>query len=259
MALWELTRSRGEYMVVQMIIGVVAVLVLPLAVTVNWQWLWATLAVIVLFNVVLVEGYMHRWCSHRTYVLSKPMEYLLAFLASVVPGTGSTAGWAALHKAHHSEVDTERDPHSPLHMSFWQMATWRYPNIGTLHSSRRLLADPVHKAIHKYYLVWMVLWAVLWSLIAGVNGLLFVVLLPWAIGPLMSVIQNIGLHSKLPFSYRNYDTPDHSQNSVLMHLFSFGCVGWHNNHHAKPGSITIKKHWWEFDTAAWFIRLVRKK
>lgn len=258
MAFWELTRSRGEFMVGQIGVGIITLLTLPQLVELNWQWLWVTLGIVVLFNVVLIEAYLHRWCAHRTYQLSKPVEYLLAVLASVVPGTGSTAGWAALHKAHHIHVDTPQDPHSPLHSTFIEMVTWRYPNLGTLHSSRRLLADPLHRSLHKYYVLWMLGWAAFWGLVFGINGLFFAVILPWLLGPLMSTLQNIGLHVKLPLTYRTYDTADNSQNSIWMHLFSFGAAGWHNNHHHNPGSTTIHHRWWEFDTAAWVISLLRK-
>jgi stearoyl-CoA desaturase (delta-9 desaturase) len=37
------------------------------------------------------------------------------------------------------------------------------------------------------------------------------------------------------WGYRNYETPDNSRNSVLIGLLA-NCEGWHNNHHADPGS-----------------------
>jgi stearoyl-CoA desaturase (delta-9 desaturase) len=259
MTFWEITRSRGEFMVGQMLVGLIALIVLPFTTDLDWQWLWVTLAIVVVFNVVLIEAYLHRWCAHRTYELYKPVEYTLAILASVVPGTGSTAGWAALHKAHHVHVDSPLDPHSPHHSSVLDMLLWRYPNIGTLHSSRGLLADPLHRSLHKYYVLWMVAWFLMWAIPFGVNGAFFAVILPWALAPIMSTIQNIGLHVKLPFTYRNFVTMDKSQNSIWMHLFSFGCAGWHNNHHRYPGRQSIKEKWWEFDTAAWMIALLKRR
>ena len=32
--------------------------------------------------------------------------------------------------------------------------------------------------------------------------------------------------------------------------------GWHNNHHAEPGSATNQRHWWEIDLTYLLLRLL---
>lgn len=258
MKLWHITRSRGEYMPYQVLL---AVAVTPFM---DWGgisnlWFLATLFFVALFYVCLIEAYLHRWCTHRSYEISKPVEYVLAFLACVVPATGSTVGWSAIHKAHHRHSDTELDPHSARHSSFFNLLLGRYPNKGSIISSRRLLTNKVHRSLHLYYVVWLYVWAGFWYVVAGLNGLYFCVLLPWALGPIMSTIQNFGLHLELPFSYRNFCTSDYSQNSPLLHILSFGACGLHNNHHARPRAWDSRARSWEVDTAATFISLIRKK
>ena len=48
------------------------------------------------------------------------------------------------------------------------------------------------------------------------------------------------------FGYRNYETRDNSRNNFLVALLTNG-EGWHNNHHAEPGSASNQHHWWELD------------
>jgi stearoyl-CoA desaturase (delta-9 desaturase) len=258
MSLWEYTRSRGEAMPVQIAASMAAVGYLIWA-DMNLQWLWVTLGIIAFSNIALVESYLHRYCTHRSYRLSGWMEKTLAFLSAVVPGTGSPIGWVAVHTAHHRHSDTEKDPHSCHHSSFWDLATWKYPYTGTMKSSRAMFKQRHHILLHRYYFIAMALWAVMVTSVLGVYGLIFAVLLPWGFAPLLSTVQNYFLHYDLPGCYRNYETPEHSQNSPWMHVLSFGACGLHNNHHGNMRAWNTREKWWEIDTSAWFIRLVSLK
>src|SRR6266436_5191752 len=48
------------------------------------------------------------------------------------------------------------------------------------------------------------------------------------------------------FGYRNYETKDNSHNNIIVAIITNG-EGWHNNHHAEPGSACNRHHWWELD------------
>jgi fatty-acid desaturase len=258
MKLWELTRSRGEAMPLQVVLTLLVTMGV-VTLDINYWWLLITLVIVAVFNVCLVEAYLHRWCTHRSYELSKVAEYMLAFLACVVPGTGSTVGWVAIHSAHHRYSDTEKDPHSAMYTSFWKLLVWRYPYTGTLHSSRNLMGDRFHLSLHRYYFIYMAAWAGFWYSVLGIEGLYFIVLLPWAIGPLLSTIQNYFLHVKTIGTYRTFETSDNSQNSIPMHILSFGACGLHNNHHAFPNKPSTIVTPGEIDTAAMFISFISKK
>jgi stearoyl-CoA desaturase (delta-9 desaturase) len=257
MGLYKWTHSRSELMFYQIILALVATPVV-LFLGVNWSWLWLTLAITAIFNVCFVEAFTHRFCAHSAYKLSRPIEAILIVLSSVVPGTGSCAGWVANHIAHHKYSDTEKDPHSASHSTLWELLKGKYPNTGSIYSVRYLLDDPLHKSVHLYYVIWMAAWALIWFALFGLNGLYFGVLLPWAIGPLLSGIQNYTLHLHTIGNYRSFDTPDKSQNSPIGHLLSFGAAGWHNNHHAKPGRWNTAFKKYEFDISAWFIKMIKK-
>jgi stearoyl-CoA desaturase (delta-9 desaturase) len=55
------------------------------------------------------------------------------------------------------------------------------------------------------------------------------------------------------WGYRNYGTNDDSRNNALVSLLTSG-EGWHNNHHADPGSANYSCRWWEVDGIYWVIR-----
>ena len=57
------------------------------------------------------------------------------------------------------------------------------------------------------------------------------------------------------WGYRNYETNDDSRNNVFVAIVAAG-EGWHNNHHADPGSARHGHKWWEFDLTWQVIRLL---
>ena len=65
----------------------------------------------------VTAGY-HRYFSHRSYKLGSAVQFLLAFLAET-SGQKGVLWWAAQHRIHHRESDTERDIHSPWTRNFW--------------------------------------------------------------------------------------------------------------------------------------------
>ena len=258
MNLFNLTRSRGELIPLTSFIGLIA-LVYALFDGQSLYWWLIPLGLTAFFFIVLIEAYAHRYCTHHSYKMNSVLDFILGVLMLVVPATGSPVGWAAVHTAHHKYSDTPKDPHSNKYSSFLKLLMWDYPYTGNLHMSKRLLERKYHKHIHKYAVLYMIGWALLWYLLLGINGLVYVVLIMWFLGGFLSTFYNYFLHWDLPFSYRNYDTPDNSRNSPILHFFSFFSVGLHNTHHAKPWAWNTAEKWWEIDTSAWVIRLIRKK
>jgi fatty-acid desaturase len=57
------------------------------------------------------------------------------------------------------------------------------------------------------------------------------------------------------FGYQNYDTGDYSRNNFFVALITSG-EGWHNNHHAEPGSACNQRQWWEIDLVYLLLRLL---
>ncbi|HEX8441142.1 acyl-CoA desaturase [Archangium sp.] len=50
---------------------------------------------------------------------------------------------------------------------------------------------------------------------------------------------------------------DYSRNNVVMAVLTLG-AGWHNNHHAFPGSARVDFRWWQVDLGGLLIRLLAR-
>jgi stearoyl-CoA desaturase (delta-9 desaturase) len=59
------------------------------------------------------------------------------------------------------------------------------------------------------------------------------------------------------FGTRPFVNRDESTNNVWMVLPTLG-EGWHNNHHAFPGSAMFGLRWWQIDPGGLFIRALEK-
>lgn len=86
---------------------------------VNYYMLVAGVASGIFLNLVWTAMF-HRVISHRiTNLRPILLHKLLTYLSTVTIITPPIA-WAANHHLHHKFVDTEKDPHSPLHIGFWK-------------------------------------------------------------------------------------------------------------------------------------------
>jgi stearoyl-CoA desaturase (Delta-9 desaturase) len=56
---------------------------------------------------------------------------------------------------------------------------------------------------------------------------------------------------------RPIETRDDSRNNAVMAVMTLG-AGWHNNHHAFPGSAFTDFRWWQVDLSGWMIRLMAR-
>jgi fatty-acid desaturase len=172
-------------------------------------------------------------------------------------GTGSTIGWVAVHRHHHSHSDTIEDPHSPRHQG-WKVLFPNYDFTWNKWAVRDLLVNKFHLFLHQYYFLILALWALILTALFGIAGFVFLFSMPIVCQVWSSVLSNYVNHAQwVPFGYRNYNLKDDSVNNALLALITFG-EGWHNNHHATPGRASFKRRWWEFDLTGSIINLVKK-
>lgn len=206
-------------------------------------------------------GY-HRLLSHRSLSCPKAVEYFW-----VLPGylafEGSPIWWATIHRAHHRYVDTSLDPHSPKHGLVNAHFGWLTKNGYASHvdphtHSKDLLKDPLYLFLEQDGNWWRshalvfaigvafrlaILMAFGWvpALASALAGLAVLQI------PLML---NVTCH--IPrLGYKNFATTDDSVNVWWVALLANG-EGWHNNHHAFPGSARSGMRWFEFDLS-WLI------
>lgn len=206
-------------------------------------------------------GY-HRLLSHRTFKTSKAVEYFWV-LAGFLAFEGSPIWWATMHRAHHRHVDTPLDPHSPRYGLYNAHFGWltlkQYPaHIDPKAQSKDLINDPIYKFLEQggdlqrahavgftcCFLFRLALFGLfgwvpaLASLLAGLAVLQI---------PLML---NVFCH--IPkLGYKNYPGEDDGVNVWWIGILALG-EGWHNNHHAYPGSARTGMRFFEFDLS-WLI------
>lgn len=194
-------------------------------------------------------GY-HRYLTHKSFKLNKFWEKLCTIFG-MLAFTGSSIGWVGVHRQHHRYTDKPGDPHSPAQNGLKMLvASYQFdPNMWTI---RSLITDKFHLFTHKYYFLLLLAWAGFWALIS-ISLVFYIVVIPAVLSVWSSTISNYTNHK---WGYKNFEIADNSTNNWINAIFTFG-EGWHNNHHAKPGSYTFKVKWWEFDPAASIVELIR--
>jgi sn-1 stearoyl-lipid 9-desaturase len=212
-------------------------------------------------------GY-HRLISHRSFSCPKLVEYFWV-LGGYLAFEGSPIWWATIHRAHHRHVDTPLDPHSPRYGLKYAHMGWilqgNYPeHIDPNAQSKDLIKDPIYRFLDQNS-DWSRAHYVALSL-----GIAFRVLILIAFGwipALASALAGV-LVLQIPLmlnvvchipklGYKNYALDDDSVNVWWVAIFSMG-EGWHNNHHASPGSAKTGILPWEFDIS-WLTILLMKR
>lgn len=212
-------------------------------------------------------GY-HRLLSHRSFKCPKLVEYFWV-LGGYLAFEGSPIWWATMHRAHHRYTDLPLDPHSPrfgimnaFHGWVWKL---RYADhIDPTTQSKDLLKDPIYRFLEQDGN---------WTrsfVLAVTIGIAFRILLFMAFGwtVLLASLAAAWLVQQIPLmlnvvchipklGYKNYATDDDSVNVWWVALLTGG-EGWHNNHHAFPGSARSGMKPLEIDISWQTIRLMRK-
>lgn len=203
-------------------------------------------------------GY-HRLLSHRSIRCTKAFEYFFV-LGGYLTYQGSPIWWSAIHRAHHRFAETEKDPHSPrqglAHALYGWMLLGKYPDhIDPKVSCPDLVKDPIYKLLECRGNLPM---ASLLNLVINIMfraGLWF--FLGWQVA-LASLITSIMVF-QVPLmlnvichfpnlGYKNFVTNDDGVNVWWVGWLGLG-EGWHNNHHAFPGSAQTGLRWFEFDVS----------
>jgi len=189
----------------------------------------------------------HRYLSHEYFSLSRPVHYVIVYLANAV-GYGSAFGWATFHRNHHLTSDTGKDPYhfdSPL-KAFLNITN--YDHIRYFRS--KLLGDRFVVFTHKYYHPFLIVNSIVLFLISPVLWISYhysVIMCYFAF-----IWTAVFSHKKTIFSYKNFDGPAYND-------FIYGYIlgDWHNNHHTNPHIQNQKVKWWEFDIIDFFIRKIK--
>lgn len=235
------------------------------------QWYWLIAAAF--YSVLLNDIFAHIICSHRAIVIdpSRIAYKILLLLTSVDHAWAPVTGLCKLHQNHHQYADQGNRDNlnwrlhwfnlcslSPL--TFLYVRPTVYPNLETLlhqqttlHSA--LINDSYTQFVERNRILLTLIYWLLLYLIMPV--LLFkVVLMGRFLFSIFMIMAAIAGHVKIPFGYRNFDTPDTSHNNLLFHYLALGLMPsmLQNNHH---GSDKNSHKWFEFDTAGVVIKILK--
>ncbi len=233
----------------------------------SWAAVGVCAATYALRVFALTAGY-HRYFSHNSFKTSRAFQFILAFLG----GTSAQLGalwWAAHHRHHHQVSDTEKDIHSPhVQGVFWAHLGWllcrKYAKT-ELDRIRDFARFPELRFLDRFHsLPPLLLGAGLYVLgdrlgardpASGITGWAFVfwgfffstMLVYHATFCINSLTHMIGT--------RRFNTGDHSRNSLILALITFG-EGWHNNHHRYPVATRQGLYWWEIDLSYYLLKVL---
>jgi stearoyl-CoA desaturase (delta-9 desaturase) len=200
----------------------------------------------------ITAGY-HRYFSHRSYRLSRPVQFLMA-LGGITAAQKGPLWWAGHHRRHHRYADTDRDVHSPNDGMWWSHAGWilsRRHKATNIDAVPDLAKFPELRALDRFQVLgpWAV--GVVCFFVAGWAGVvafcLSTLLLWHATFSVNSVAHRLGS--------RRYATPDTSRNCWPVAILTLG-EGWHNNHHHYPPAARQAHRWWEVDPTWYALRIL---
>ncbi|WP_224370687.1 acyl-CoA desaturase [Hyalangium versicolor] len=202
----------------------------------------------------ITAGY-HRYFSHRAYKTNRFFQFILALVGSTSVQKG-VLWWAANHRHHHRESDTEADIHSPVQKGFWwsHMGWILCDKYGeTKYDSIKDFARfPELRLLNRFHLVPGIALAVALYFIGGFSmlvwGFFVSTTLLWHGTFTINSLSHI-------FGRRRYRTTDTSKNNWLLALITLG-EGWHNNHHYYQNTANQGWFWWEVDFSYYSLKVL---
>ena len=219
---------------------------------------WVICAMI---TTLCVSLYYHRSITHRSLTLHPILEHISRFIIWLTSGMDPWI-WAAVHRWHHQNADTENDIHSPKVRGFWNLLIHGYyAEIHELYIKdtdfyvkygQGAPDDWIEQNIYrKFPNTGLYIMLLIDIILCGVWG-------PWVwLGHfiwkefLNKIIAGIG-HQ---IGYRNYETDDRSRN-----IFPWGIIilgeELHNNHHQNSSSPNFHRRWFEIDPIWYVIKIL---
>ncbi|MFQ5543489.1 MAG: acyl-CoA desaturase [Nitrospiria bacterium] len=192
-----------------------------------------------------ITGGYHRYFAHRSYKLSRVMQFLMAAGGATAFQKGPL-WWAGHHRRHHRYSDQIGDVHSPMRGFWWSHVGWLLGNRydpTDFDAMKDFKKFPEILWINKYYYLPPVFLAVACWGVGGWSTLVVGFFLSTVFLFHGTFLVNSVTHI---YGRRRYATDDTSRNSMLVALLTCG-EGWHNNHHYYQSSANQGFFWWEID------------
>ncbi|MHC4845233.1 MAG: acyl-CoA desaturase [Planctomycetota bacterium] len=237
---------------------------------VGFSWVAAAVCVgLYLARMFAITAFYHRYFSHRAFRTSRVVQGLFAVLGNMSVQR-SPLWWAAHHREHHANTESERDLHSPRHGLLWSHMWW-FTTRQAFGTDLERVSDfaryPELRFLDRYdWIAPLALAAGLFALGAGLEA--------WAPGLGTSgwqmlvwgfcVSTTLLYHATFTINSlahvwgsRRYETRDTSRNNRFLALLTLG-EGWHNNHHRYPHAVRQGFFRGEFDPTHSALRLMER-
>ncbi|KAI3938302.1 hypothetical protein MKW92_011948 [Papaver armeniacum] len=233
----------------------IALLVAPFYFT--WNAFWGSCVLLFLSHYIGISLSYHRNLSHKSFKLTKSLEYLFAYF-----GLHATQGdpilWVSIHRHHHQFPDSDKDPHSPIEGFWFSQITWMFQLAylrekgGKQNNVVDLQSQAYYRFLRRTYPLHIVGLALVLYIGGGLPHLI------WGMG----VRTTIGNHGTFivgsvchRWGEKLWNTKDLSKNNWMISLLGNG-EGWHNNHHAFEFSAWVGLEWWQVDVPWYIIKLL---
>lgn len=202
--------------------------------------------------------FLHRYCSHSMFTLSKRQESIFYYLTYLLQGISflHPRGYAIMHIRHHQNSDQHNDPHSPhFHKNIFSMMTHTYYEYKKCIAEAKVTNDPKFTVIpirpkldafseSKFnLLIWPLFYISLYLLLDIPIYYYPLILVHCLIGPIQGALVNWFGHK---VGYRNYNLSDKSKNTLPLDLLLMGEL-YQNNHHKSAKNINFAQKWFEID------------
>lgn len=240
------------------------------------QWYWFVIAT--LYATIIVDVFFHVTLAHRTFEVDvNSITYkILVFLHTSLNVFGTVRQMVLTHDLHHRYPDIPgKDTLNPR--TSWYstcsvspiMYIYQYPLQYDNNEWDDYMAEQKSKFQHVIDDPWtrfcdqhtVAIIILTWSALAIVWPVFLfkVIFMGRFLTTVWHLLSTLG-HIKLPFGYRNFETPDHSHNNLLFHYLALGCspTMLQNNHHGKDFTHTHAHRWFELDFGSMIMRYVLK-
>lgn len=227
-----------------------------------WGYIAYTL-IVTHITVICVTLFLHRGQAHRGTDFHPIVSHFFRFWLWLTTGI-VTMEWVAIHRKHHTECETENDPHSPQVLGLKkvlfegaELYQKEAKNTQTLERyGRGTPNDWLERNVYskaKIRSVGIVLMVIANIFMFGIPGIaIWAIQMIWIPFFAAGVINGLGHF----WGYRNFECPDAARNIMPFGII-MGGEELHNNHHTFAASAKLSVRWWEFDIG-WFYLTILK-
>lgn len=203
--------------------------------------------------------YLHRYCSHGMFRMSKFWERVFHLGTYVFQGSSflNPRAYAIMHRLHHAFSDTERDPHSPRYFRSVFGLMWKTKDVyldlinnkiqpGENYAKNIPEWDTFDRFANSWWhrIGWAAFYTGFYIEFATHWWMFFLLPVHFLMGPIHGAIVNWAGHK---YGYRNFkDLSDNSQNALWFDFLTLGEL-FQNNHHKYPSRPNFAVRFFEFD------------